>query len=40
MQDQLLNADIATRKAYLRLFVERIEVDARRNPPVRPQGRT
>ena len=27
MRTQLLGADIATRKAYLRLFVERIEVD-------------
>ncbi|HEV2548407.1 MAG TPA: recombinase family protein [Stellaceae bacterium] len=27
MREQLLSADIATRKAYLRLFVERIEVD-------------
>ena len=27
MREQLLSADIATRKAYLRLFVQRIEVD-------------
>jgi site-specific DNA recombinase len=27
MREQLLNSDIAIRKAYLRLFVERIEVD-------------